>query len=83
MSFPPFYIIMNFNPRARKERDLSLLKTHYKHYHFNPRARKERDLRMMWASYLHIDFNPRARKERDSKIPLIIRATKSFQSTRP
>ena len=54
-----------FNPRARKERDITRSIFSGAIPCFNPRARKERDDGVAIIPVPSLSFNPRARKERD------------------
>ena len=76
--------MFNFNPRARKERDIHITRRQLRRAdHFNPRARKERDLRCTCKKTRTEHFNPRARKERDAKSASVSLIGALFQSTRP
>ena len=57
---------LDFNPRAREERDNKFFVDIVLFKNFNPRAREERDRFFTPNNQSNGHFNPRAREERDA-----------------
>ena len=70
-----------FNPRPRKEGDLSSLNKRDEDEHFNPRPRKEGDTLAKPIGSINHYFNPRPRKEGDATIRVGCTLQTLFQST--
>ena len=69
MHKPQFAVIFYFNPRPRKEGDITRVNSLLRKTYFNPRPRKEGDYSLCIHYNKDKHFNPRPRKEGDYYTP--------------